>query len=99
MCSPVKGFIQSVLKIQNFDLANFPKRMNVSTIFLSLLLIAFASGLFSCSAVPEKPREKDIVEIPEQLNVRITRNLKKNLEFILANKGRLNDTVLLSMDS
>ena len=73
--------------------------MNVSTIFLVLIFTAFTSGLFSCSTVPEKPKEKDIVEIPEQLDIRITRNIRKNLEFILANKGRLSDTVLLSMDS
>ena len=73
--------------------------MNVSTIFLVLLFTAFTSGLFSCSTVPEKPKEKDIVEIPEQLDIRITRNIRKNLDFILANKGRLSDTVLLSMDS
>ena len=73
--------------------------MNVSTILLALLFTAFASGLFSCSTVPEKPKEKDIVEIPEQLDIRITRNIRTNLKFILANKGRLSDTVLLSMDS
>ncbi len=87
------------MKIQNFDLTNSPKLMNVSTIFLSLMVTVFASGLFSCSTVPEKPKEKDIVKIPEQLDIRIKRNIKKNLEFILANKGRLSDTVLLSMDS
>ena len=73
--------------------------MNVSIIFVSLFLTVFLSGLFSCTTVPEKPKEKDIVEVPEQLDIRITRNIKKNLQFVLANKGRLSDTVLLSMDS
>src|SRR5688572_29452490 len=73
--------------------------MNVSAIFFSLMLMIFASGLFSCKSVPEKPKETDIVEIPEQIDIRVKRNIKKNLEFILANKGRLSDTVLLSMDS
>ena len=69
--------------------------MNVPRIFYSFFLLY----LFSCSTPPEKPKERDIVEIPEQLDVRISRNIKKNLEFTLANKGRLSDTVLLSMDS
>ena len=73
--------------------------MNVSIIFLPLFLTVFLSALFSCTPVPEKPKEKDIVEVPEQLDIRITRNIKKNLQFVLANKGRLSDTVLLSMDS
>jgi murein L,D-transpeptidase YcbB/YkuD len=73
--------------------------MNVSTIFYSFLIVLFGSGLFSCNTAPEKPKEKDIVEIPEQIDIRVTRNIKKNLEFTLANKGRLSDTVLLSMDS
>jgi L,D-transpeptidase YcbB len=69
--------------------------MNVPRIFYSVFLLY----LFSCSTIPEKPKERDIVEIPEQLDVRITRNITKNLEFALANKGRLSDTVLLAMDS
>lgn len=73
--------------------------MSVFKVFFQLLILFFSAGLFSCSTPPEKPEEKDIVEIPEQFDVRITKNIKKNLEFILANKGRLSDTVLLSMDS
>src|SRR5687768_8440758 len=73
--------------------------MNVSTISSSLIVLLFGSFLFSCNTAPEKPKEKDIVEIPEQIDIRVARNIRKNLEFIVANKGRLNDTVLLSMDS
>ena len=73
--------------------------MNVSKIFFALLFVFFCSALFFCNTPPEKPKEKDIVEIPEQIDVRVKRNIQKNLEFILANKGRLSDTVLLLMDS
>ena len=73
--------------------------MNVSTISSSLIVLLFGSFLCSCNTVPEKPKERDIVEIPEQIDIRVARNIRKNLEFIVANKGRLSDTVLLSMDS
>ncbi|MBC7826918.1 MAG: L,D-transpeptidase family protein [Chitinophagaceae bacterium] len=73
--------------------------MNVSKIFFQLFIVFFLTELFSCNTRPEKPEEKDIVEIREQIDVRVTRNIQKNIEFILANKGRLSDTVLLSMDS
>lgn len=73
--------------------------MNVFKIFFPLCIFFFYCVVHSCNAPPEKPEEKDIVEIPEQIDIRVKRNIQKNLEFILANKGRLSDTVLLSMDS
>jgi L,D-transpeptidase YcbB len=54
---------------------------------------------FAACQSPEKPKEVDIVEIPEQFEVRVNRNLKSALEFLLNNKGRLNDTVVLAKDS
>ncbi len=48
---------------------------------------------------PEKPKEKDIVEQPEALNVSIGRNLQSALEFILASGGVLNDSIDLAKDS
>ena len=72
--------------------------MNASTILFSLTAFCFLAGL-SCKTPPEKPKEKDIVEIPEHIDIRVSRNIRKNLEFILTNKGRLSDTVLLSMDT
>src|SRR5688500_20365693 len=48
---------------------------------------------------PETPKEKDIVEQPEALNVRIGRNLQSALEFILASGGVLNDSIDLAKDS
>jgi len=73
--------------------------MNVPKIFFAFLIVFFWPGIFSCNTPPEKPEEKDIVEVPEQIDVRVKRNIQKNLEFIIANNGRLNDTLLLSMDS
>ena len=54
---------------------------------------------FAACQSPEKPKEVDIVEIPEQFEIRVSRNLKSALEFLLNNKGRLNDTVVLAKDS
>ncbi|THU39958.1 hypothetical protein FAM09_08685 [Niastella caeni] len=75
-----------------------------SGLFWSLLIVAI-----SCLAChgrskpsvkpPEKPKEKDIVEQPEALNVRIGRNLQSALEFILASGGVLNDSIDLAKDS
>jgi murein L,D-transpeptidase YcbB/YkuD len=73
--------------------------MNVSTIFFPFFGMVFLSCLFSCNPPPEKPKATDIVEIPEQIDVRVKRNIRKNMEFALANKGRLSDTVLLKMDT
>lgn len=87
------------MKIQKLCFDEFPKPMNVSGIFFPFLGIIFYAALFSCKTPPEKPKEKDIVEIPEQIDIRVQRNIRKNIEFILANKGRLSDTVLMKMDS
>lgn len=48
---------------------------------------------------PEKPKEKDIVEQPEALDVRIGRNLNEALEFVMVNKGVLNDSIVITQDS
>lgn len=56
--------------------------------------------LLACDNTPAvKPPEKDIVEIPEKFEVRVSDNLRKALGFIVSNKGRLNDTVVLAHDS
>jgi murein L,D-transpeptidase YcbB/YkuD len=73
--------------------------MNVLKIIIQLSAIFCIFLFFSCESPPEKPKEKDIVEIPEEINLRVKRNIRKNIEFILANKGRLSDTVLLRMDT
>lgn len=48
---------------------------------------------------PVKPAAVDIVEQPEALDVRIGKNIQTSLAFILANKGKLNDTVSLFRDT
>lgn len=55
--------------------------------------------LFGACQAPEEPRAVDIVATPEQFEVRVNRNLKTALEYILNNKGRLSDTVVLAKDS
>ncbi len=46
-----------------------------------------------------KPKEQDIVEQPAAFEVRVSDNLKSTLGFILDNKGRLNDSVILQRDA
>jgi L,D-transpeptidase YcbB len=55
--------------------------------------------LSACDMPTVKPPEKDIVEQPEKFEVRVSDNIKAALTFIMDNKGRLNDTVLLANDS
>src|SRR5687768_920348 len=68
-----------------------------------LLLVALS--LLAChgrekpAVKPPAPKEKDIVEQPEALNIRIPRNLQSAIEFILASKGVLNDSIALGKDS
>jgi murein L,D-transpeptidase YcbB/YkuD len=50
-------------------------------------------------ANPVQPKAVDIVEQPEALDVTIGKNIQTSLAFILANKGKLNDTVVLAKDT
>lgn len=87
------------LKVQIFKPArpdfNMCKKMNTGLCRWLLIVALF----FAACSSPEKPKEVDIVEVPEQFEVRVNRNLKTALEYILSNKGRLNDTVVLAKDS
>jgi murein L,D-transpeptidase YcbB/YkuD len=56
------------------------------------LLIAALFFFFSCKEA-EKPKEKDIVEKPEEINIRISKNLQQTLEYAVENKGRVNDSI------
>jgi murein L,D-transpeptidase YcbB/YkuD len=51
------------------------------------------------AGIPEKPKEKDIVTQPEALPVSVASNIQTSLEFILASKGVLNDSMVLAKDS
>lgn len=68
-------------------------------------LIIVALSLAAChgrgkSAVkPPQPKEKDIVEQPEALNIRIPKNIQSAIEFILASNGVLNDSMFFARDS
>jgi murein L,D-transpeptidase YcbB/YkuD len=64
-----------------------------------LLLLIYPLFLVGCHEKAEKPKEKDIVEIPEAFDVRVSRNLQSAVKFTLDNKGRLNDTIVLVKDS
>src|SRR5689334_2669396 len=68
---------------------------------LFLVAISFVAchGRGKTAVIPEKPKEKDIVEQPEALSVRVVRNIQTSLEFILASKGVLNDSMVLAIDS
>jgi murein L,D-transpeptidase YcbB/YkuD len=59
-----------------------------------LLLFALSVCVFSCKN--KRPEEKDIVRHPEQLEDRVNKNLREILEYALNNKGRINDTTVLS---
>ena len=61
-------------------------------------MFVFVLTLAACGD-SEKPKEKDIVEQPEKFEVRVSENIKTALAFMLDNKGRLNDTVVLADDT
>lgn len=61
-------------------------------------MFVFLLTLAACGD-SEKPKDKDIVEQPEKFEVRVSENIKTALAFMLDNKGRLNDTVVLADDT
>jgi L,D-transpeptidase YcbB len=66
-------------------------------------LICFAIALFLVYACQDgdapDPKEKDIVERIEQIDVRKARNIEEAIRFALQNNGRISDTVRLRVDS
>jgi murein L,D-transpeptidase YcbB/YkuD len=65
---------------------------------LCCLCLSVALFVAACQST-EKPKEVDIVNMPEQFEVRVSRNIKSALEYLLSNKGRINDSVVLAKDS
>lgn len=61
-------------------------------------MFVFVLTLAACGD-SEKPKDKDIVEQPEKFEVRVSENIRTALAFMLDNKGRLNDTVVLADDT
>jgi murein L,D-transpeptidase YcbB/YkuD len=68
--------------------------------FPGILLPVLFLLLLSCqqSEAPD-PKEKDIVEKPEQIDVRKAKNIEEALLYAIQNNGRINDTVLLRLDT
>ena len=70
-------------------------RPSHGTVWVVVLIILAACN----SASAPDPKEKDIVEIPEQIDVRKTKNIEEALRFALQNNGRINDTLRLRLDT
>lgn len=68
-------------------------------LFIVALPFVACHGRGKTAGIPEKPKEKDIVEKPEALSVSVVRNIQTSLEFILASNGTLNDSMVLAKDS
>ncbi len=66
----------------------------MSKILFYCLLIAGMTALFGCNDA-EPPKKTDIAETPEQLLVKTEDNIRKNIEFALAEKGQLGDSITL----
>ena len=54
--------------------------------------------VFSCNE-PEAPPEQVIVHDPEQMDLKVTNQIKRVTEFALQNRGQVNDTIKLFKDS
>src|SRR5690242_16195303 len=68
-------------------------------LFIVVFSMVACHGRGKTASLPEKPKEKDIVEQPEALSVSVVRNIQTSLEFILASNGVLNDSMVLAKDS
>ena len=56
--------------------------------------------VLSCGDVnTPDPKAKDIVEIPEQIDIRKAKNIEEAIGFALQNAGKINDTLRLRLDS
>ncbi|RYG03197.1 MAG: hypothetical protein EOO02_08965 [Chitinophagaceae bacterium] len=63
--------------------------------FYTLTGLSLALFVISCGE-PEKPKAVDIVPKEEDINLRISKNLKETVDYAVINKGRINDTILLA---
>ena len=63
--------------------------------YFFLLLLLIGTG---CAPTPAA-EEKDIVETPEKMDVRVTAQIEKALNTALNNEGKLCDTILLRLDT
>ncbi|MDB5200061.1 MAG: hypothetical protein JWO92_2024 [Chitinophagaceae bacterium] len=64
-------------------------------IFISLIFFGF---LFSCKN-KHAAIEKQIVAVPEEMDAKVTENVKEVLQYALDNNGKINDSIRLSLTS
>jgi murein L,D-transpeptidase YcbB/YkuD len=69
--------------------------MNPSWSKFSCFLFFIGAGFIISCKETEKPKEKDIVEKPEEINIRIKKNLQQTIAYAVDNKGRVNDSIRL----
>lgn len=63
--------------------------------YFFLLLLFLGTG---CTPTPAA-EEKDIVEAPEKMDLRVTAQIEKALNTAISNEGKLSDTILLRLDT
>jgi L,D-transpeptidase YcbB len=75
--------------------------MNRSHPLIPVFLFALITALSACEGGQGSngPAEKDIVTEPEKIDVYISRDIAKLVEFAAKNHGRINDTVILKADT
>lgn len=71
-------------------------RMLKPYLFLVFLLVAFLSA---CNSGKKPPATTDIVKEPEKIDVHIRRNINQAIKYAIQNQGKVNDTILLKMDT
>ena len=67
--------------------------------YFPLLFLIVLMLVFSCQSGTSDPKENDIVQRIEQIDVRKARNIEQAIRFALQNSGRINDTVRLRLDT
>src|SRR5215212_775944 len=64
--------------------------------FLVISVLSFFIFLFSCKS-KHAATEKQIVATPEEMDTRVTENVKAVLQYALDNNGKINDSIKLSV--
>jgi L,D-transpeptidase YcbB len=63
--------------------------------FRFLLILLVASCVLSCNNTEQKPPEVVVVRIPEKIDEKVKELVQHSLQYIIENKGKLNDSVTL----
>lgn len=63
------------------------------------LLLLIVLVIAACESSPSGPKEQDIVEKIEQIDVRKAKNIEQAIRYAIQNSGRINDTVRLRLDT